>query len=69
LLGTRKELETTNKNVQSFQIKEFKYDNFELENLKSELIKFQKRMTGFEEERKNKITQINQIDGQLKVAL
>jgi hypothetical protein len=44
----RKDLEATGKNVQAFLTKEFKYDNFELDNLKTELAKFQKRMTGFE---------------------
>ena len=49
LLTVRKELEATGRNVQAFLTKEFKYDNFELDNLKGELGKFQKRMTGFEE--------------------
>jgi len=48
LLNARKDLEATARNVQAFLTKEFKYDNFELDNLKTELVKFQKRMTGFE---------------------
>lgn len=69
LQAVRKDLEATQRTLNAFETKEFKYENFELESLKTELGRFQKRMTGFEEERKNKLQQLAQLEAQLRHAL